>query len=259
MLKMLVCGRGGSGKSTVVTMLAQTLGGQGKVLVVDADESNLGLGRMLGMQNPEKSLMDDLGGKKVVMEQIMASMKSDSTEKSSLLSEDFSLEKLPAASVAWQGTVGLAQVGKVEHAHEGCACPMGALAREFLNKLAVDEKDWVIVDTEAGVEHFGRGVLEGVDAILMIVDPSYEAVLLAEKAAQLAQEAGKAFSIILNKVDEETESRLREMLAAKKLEIAAVLPYSAKISAANLLGKPLASELLQQKLNEFIMQINPGA
>lgn len=136
---------------------------------------------------------------------------------------------------------------------------MGALAREFLNKLKESDEEWVIVDTEAGVEHFGRGVLEGVDAVLMIVDPSYEAVLLAEKAAKLADEAGKAFSVILNKVDEETKSRLKEMLEAKKIEIAEVLPYSTDISEANLVGEPLTAESLKQTLKEIITKIIPSS
>jgi CO dehydrogenase maturation factor len=98
-----------------------------------------------------------------------------------------------------------------------------------------------------------------VDAVLMIVDPSYEAVLLAEKAAKLADEAGKAFSVILNKVDEETKSRLKEMLEAKKIEIAEVLPYSTDISEANLVGEPLTAESLKQTLKEIITKIIPSS
>jgi len=259
MPKVLVCGRGGSGKSSLVTMFAQTLGKKGKVLVVDADESNLGLGRMLGIQPPAQTLMDDLGGKKAVGSKLMASLRSGGTEEVKMFSGTFNIGELPTESVSWAGSVGLAQIGKVEHTNEGCACPMGALAREFLNKLKESNEEWVIVDTEAGVEHFGRGVLEGVDVILMIVDPSYEAVLLAEKAARLAEEAGKAFSVILNKVDEETKSRLKEMLDAKKIEIAAVLPYSTEISEANLVGRPLPVESLQQKLEEIVNKIIPSS
>lgn len=252
MPKVLVCGRGGSGKSTLVTMLAKTLGKESKVLVVDADESNLGLGRMLGIQPPAQTLMDNIGGKKAVGSKIMVSLRSKGTEEVKMFPGSFGIGELSTESVSWDGSVGLVQIGKVEHANEGCACPMGALAREFLNKLEESDEEWVIVDTEAGVEHFGRGVLEGVDIILMTVDPSYEAVLLAEKAAQLAREAGKAFSVILNKVDEETKSRLKEMLDAKKIEIAAALPYSTEITETNLVGEPLAVEFLQQKLEDVI-------
>jgi len=40
---------------------------------------------------------------------------------------------------------------------EGCACPMGALARNFLKNTETTPEDIVLVDTEAGIEHFGRG------------------------------------------------------------------------------------------------------
>ncbi len=257
MPKVLVCGRGGSGKSTVVTMLARTLGEQSKVLVVDADESNLGLSKMLDIQTPEKTLMESLGGKKAVMEILMAAMRNNFTEEVNMFSGDVSLDELPAGSVSWVGSVGLALIGKVEHSNEGCACPMGALAREFLNKLKESDEEWVIVDTEAGVEHFGRGVLQGVDAVLMIVDPSYDAVLLAEKAAKLAGEAGKPFSVILNKIDEKTELCLKEILGAVKVDIAGILPYSPEVSDANLMGKPLAAEPLRQRMEEIITRIIP--
>ena len=41
MPKILVCGRGGSGKSTLVALLAGWLGEDGKALVVDADSATL--------------------------------------------------------------------------------------------------------------------------------------------------------------------------------------------------------------------------
>ena len=41
---------------------------------------------------------------------------------------------------------------------EGCACPMGVVSREFIEKLELKDQELLVVDTEAGVEHFGRGV-----------------------------------------------------------------------------------------------------
>lgn len=51
-MKIAVCGKGGSGKSTVTTLLGRYLAKQGKeVLIIDSDESNYGLHRHLGMDN----------------------------------------------------------------------------------------------------------------------------------------------------------------------------------------------------------------
>ncbi|WP_006522979.1 putative CODH nickel-insertion accessory protein [Desulfoscipio gibsoniae] len=93
------------------------------------------------------------------------------------------------------------RIGKIEHSMEGCACPMGSITRSLLNELQINENEWIIVDTEAGVEHFARGILEGADIVLMVADPSYESVLLAEKARGLAEEAHKEFFVIFNQAN----------------------------------------------------------
>ena len=39
---------------------------------------------------------------------------------------------------------------------------MGVLSREFLKKLRLGENEIAIIDLEAGAEHFGRGIDEGI-------------------------------------------------------------------------------------------------
>lgn len=241
--KLLVGGRGGSGKSALVTLLARRLGQEGTVLVVDADESNLGLAAMLGVEPPGKTLLDYLGGKQAVGEKPMAMLRSGGRVE--LFPERVALDSLPPDCVRWDGTLAFVQVGKIEHAMEGCACPMGAVARAFLSRLAVGEEQWVLVDTEAGVEHFGRGVLEGVDAVLMVVDPCRDAVILAEKGARLAREARKQFGIVLNKVDGETEGVLREKLGAN----------APAVARASVLGEPLEAGAVREELDRLVCGI----
>jgi CO dehydrogenase nickel-insertion accessory protein CooC1 len=70
-MKISVCGKGGSGKSTLVTLLAnQALARNLCVLVVDSDESNLGLFRMLGFRRSPVPLMELVGGKKSLKEKM---------------------------------------------------------------------------------------------------------------------------------------------------------------------------------------------
>jgi len=253
MPKVIVCGRGGSGKSTLVSLLVKELRSVCTTLVVDADESNLGLSAMLGLEPRGQTVMDYLGGKLAVGEKLMASLRSEGTEEVSLFDVDLSVENLPTEYTSGNGELKFARIGKIEHSMEGCACPMGVVARSFLNHLSADDGQWVLVDTEAGVEHFGRGVLEGADFVLILVDPSQEAVVLAEKACGLAREAGKACGIVLSKVDERIEPVLKEKLAQRGLSPLGVIPYSPLLAKANLDGNPLEDASLQEEIRQILI------
>ena len=64
-MKISVCGKGGSGKSSIVTLLANGAQDRGfQVLVVDSDESNSGLYRVLGFDRASTLLMELVGGKR---------------------------------------------------------------------------------------------------------------------------------------------------------------------------------------------------
>jgi len=66
-MKVCICGKGGSGKSTIIKLMADAFRGYGKeVTVLDSDESNTSLYWMLGFERPPQPLMDSLGGKKSV-------------------------------------------------------------------------------------------------------------------------------------------------------------------------------------------------
>ena len=53
-MKIMVCGKGGCGKSSISSLLANEYEKMGyKVLVIDYDESNFGLHRQLGVDLPK--------------------------------------------------------------------------------------------------------------------------------------------------------------------------------------------------------------
>lgn len=61
------------------------------------------------------------------------------------------------------------------------------------------------MDMEAGIEHFGRGIDNGVDLILIIIDPSYESLQLSKKIGELSESIRKPFYYVLNKVTKENQ------------------------------------------------------
>jgi CO dehydrogenase maturation factor len=250
-MKILICGKGGSGKSTVASLLAKNLQTKGyRIIVVDADESNYGLSAQLGLKAP-KDLMDQIGGKKAVIDKMWASR--DKGEKAPLFTEKWRIDDIPGDCASKKDNLYLLQIGKVKHFGEGCACPMGGLSRDFLKNLQLGAKDIAIIDTEAGVEHLGRGVEGSVDIVLAVLDPSYESIQLSKKISAMAKEGGKKVYFILNKVDDD----LADKIAAKvgKKQVIGVIPFNALAQEKGLNGEALDIELPQiADIANFLIQ-----
>ena len=262
-MKICVCGKGGSGKSTVTSLLAATLRSRGeRVLVVDSDESNTGLYWMLGLDEPPSPLMELAGGKKNIQRALRAGFTAEGAyqEKPVLARDQLHTDDLPPGYIRWKEGIGLVCIGKIHQALEGCACPMGVLSREFLRKLRTDDDEVVVVDMEAGVEHFGRGVETSVDTVVVVVEPSLESVCLAERIAELTSGAGAKFAgAVLNKVgSEEAMEQLGEALKRRRVAVLSTIPFRREFLQAGLEGRrldaaPVAGEL--QSLLDSILTV----
>ena len=254
MKKIAVCGKGGSGKSTVVTLLARALRDREcRVLVLDADESNPGLYRMLGLEKRPEPLLELVGGKKKVFQAF-----SDAPQSAEcvLTQEHFTTGELPSEFVAEKDGIRLVCVGKILQSLEGCACPMGALSREFLKRVSLADDEVVLVDTEAGTEHFGRGVEGHVDAVLIVTEPSFDSLELTEKISRLAGEIGVSKTwAILNKVPSEFIGRLREELKQRGIPAIGSIPPDAELFKAGLEGQPVDDDVLKRDIAEILSHL----
>jgi CO dehydrogenase maturation factor len=243
MMKISVCGKGGSGKSSIVTLLANLARDRGyAVLVVDSDESNSGLYRMLGFDTPPVPLMELVGGKKSILRQMKSAPPlSDSAQPLNVLARpQVSTADIPYPHILARDGISLVCIGKILQSLEGCACPMGVLSREFLSRLRLKDDELAIVDMEAGVEHFGRGVDTSIDEVLTVVEPSLESVTLAERVNSLAAGSGVGRSwAVLNKVTSpEMESKLKEDLARRGITVIGAIPYDLELFQAGFEGRP---------------------
>ena len=222
-MKILICGKGGCGKSTVVALLAKEIAARkSKVLVIDSDESNIGLHSRLGMQKPE-DFMNYFGGKKLLF------------EKTKELKDKWRLDDLPTDYLAEKGNIQLLSMGKIYQFGEGCACPINALSSKFLEILDLGDEEFLIADTDAGIEHFGRGVEKGADILFVVIDPSRESILLAEKISELGRQVDKPVYYILNRIaDQETEELLLNSIDREK--VIAIIPENKEIFISGLAG-----------------------
>ncbi len=153
-------------------------------------------------------------------------------------SEEWSFADIPEEYYEKKDGIMLMSGGKIRKANEGCACTMNSIIEQFINHLQLGENEVALLDMEAGVEHFGRGTDNGVDKIVMIVDPSYESLQLSRKIKDLAESIGKPVYYVLNKVTEENQAFMMDTVVDQSA-VAACIPLTKKISEAGLCGKEL--------------------
>ncbi len=249
-MKLLVCGKGGSGKSTVSALLAKSAAKRGyRVLVIDGDESNFGLHRQLGMDLPE-DFMNYFGGKKKVLELMRTSGKYRDIN---IFDRKWRFDDIPREYLSARDGISLLAVGKIHEFGEGCACPMGVLSTGMLEHLETGENEIVIVDTDAGVEHFGRGVERGCDIVIVVMDPTYESLMLSKKIEEMADSIKKPVYFVLNKVDEESKQFMTASIDSAKL--AGVVPMNRAVFQACLRGEELELQLPEiDALVEFLLK-----
>lgn len=267
-MKIAVCGKGGSGKSTVLALLAKELAKKYRVLVLDIDESNYGLHSKLGLAAP-RDLLEYFGGKQGFKDKQKApktlgpgglsglgnppkpgisvgqlqeqKIQKQQKKPEAPFEQRWSLSDIPAGFVEERPGIKLMAIGKIHDFGEGCACPMGSLTRKFFENLNLEKSDVVLVDTAAGVEHFGRGIDSYFDLILVVVDPSYESLQLSGKFEELGKQAGNKVYFVLNRAEADIKE---DMLAAfNPSKVAAVIPVDRDLFRASLRGEELTVEL----------------
>ncbi|BDZ68068.1 P-loop NTPase [Methanobacterium ferruginis] len=251
-MKLVICGKGGSGKSTIAALLAKaTVKTGNSVLVIDTDESNFGLHRQLGVELPQ-DFMNYLGGKDVALEKIMAA--APDYESVSFFDKEWQIADIPSEYYSEKNGIKLIAIGKIHEVGEGCACTMGMVAKEFIGNLNLNSNEVVLVDTEAGIEHFGRAVEKDVDAIIMVIDPSYESMKLSEKVLELSSSIEKPVYYVLNKVDAANEQFMMESISNQDMIIAAI-PANTALSVAGLKGNEIMADGSGiENMNQFLME-----
>ena len=250
--KIAVCGKGGVGKSTVVTLFTSALVEEGfDVLVIDTDESNPGLYRMLGFEKEPKPLMRLL--QRFSHEEL--GLQAGWLEK-----DEIRIDDIPKEFLEEKDNLKFLMVGKIDDPFVGCACTMADLSRDFLEKLILGDKEKVIVDTEAGIESFGRGVERSVDTVLIIVEPTFESISLADKISYMADGIGvRMVRAVLNKIpSEEIERKVSERLQKANIKVTGSIYFDLKMSAAALEGQPIGNSQAKEDAKKIVRSLLNG-
>ncbi len=224
-----VAGKGGTGKTTLAGLIVRCLieRDAGPVLAIDADPSS-NLNAVLGM-GLERTVGD-------IREETVAQAKAGRLEagvaKADLL--DYEIN-----ACLEEGTgVDLLAMGRPEGPH--CYCAANTMLRTIVDRIASGYA-WVVMDTEAGLEHISRRTTSDVDLLLVITDPTMRGVTAAGRVAELVVELGTrvaAARLIVNRVAGDLPGGLAEAIAATGLEMAATIPVDPLIGEYDAAGRP---------------------
>ena len=182
-MKVAVAGKGGVGKTTVSAFLARCWRDLGyQVVAVDADP-DANLAGTLGYRGPDITPLVKL--KALIEERV-----GGGEGWGGFLKMNPRVDDIPGEFGVLVDGVRVLVMGTIERGRRGCACPENILLREVLNHLMLRSREHVVVDMEAGVEHLGRGTAEGVDTMLVVVEPGWASLQTAARVAEMARDLG---------------------------------------------------------------------
>lgn len=224
-------GRGGSGKTTFVSLMTKYFIEIGEIplLLVDVDPDQ-NLGEMVGIDLKEE-------GKKTISELLLETFK----EKGGTTVGVPPSERIE--STIWEkglyegNSFDLIAVGT--KFVEGCYCLPDAALKKALERLTKTYR-YVLVDSPAGLEHLNRRVTSQVDDIFDIIDPSQKSFNHIERACRVAKEVKidfKNFYVIAGyRVPEKLEAEVKKRI---KLKYLGKIAHDKDVEDYVLSGKPL--------------------
>ena len=240
-LKIAVAGKGGAGKTTLAGGLALYFSRKHNVIAVDSDPS-MNLHTALGMENPRPitELKDLIKERAVVAEGVF--------------NINPKVDDIPETHSGAREHLKLIVMGTVEKGGEGCMCPENTFISALLKHLVLKRDEVLILDTEAGVEHFGRKTAEGFDVLLILCEPSVKAIDTANRVYGLSKEIGikRAYGVP-NKIA--TDEQMDLVQNGLDFEVLYPIPYDEEVVKADMLGVPLTDRLASSMALKGIEEI----
>lgn len=197
-MKIAICGKGGVGKSTLSALLVKAFLEDGyRVLAIDADPSPH-LARLLEVKE------------KIVPLAEMTDLLAERAEKSGpYYTLNPKIDDLPEKFMYKREGLNLMVLGAIRTAGGGCACPEQTVLRRLLTYLLLTSQEVVIVDMEAGVEHFGRATVAPIDVLLVVTLPQKGSVETTHQILRLAKELKlQKVYVVGNRIKNETQETL---------------------------------------------------
>jgi len=223
-----VAGKGGSGKTSVASLIIRYLmkNGTGPILAVDADpNANLGESLGLDIKRTVGLILDDFQRDKIKIPPGMTK-------------EAYLEYKLNEVIVESKG-LDLLTMGRGEGPE--CYCYPNLILKKFADTLA-ENYAYMVMDNEAGMEHLSRRTTQDVDQLLIISDHSVKGVRTVARIRELVAElklSVKRQSVIISFVPIRLDPLVAEELTRLGINPTATIPLDKEVYEYDLKLKPL--------------------
>jgi CO dehydrogenase maturation factor len=219
-----ISGKGGTGKTTFAGMVIRHLidKGKGPILAVDAD-SNSNLNEVLGVP-----LQATIGEARELMKKDVPTG----------MTKDIWFEYKIQESLVENKGFDLIAMGRPEG--PGCYCAANTLARKCLDLLTGNYR-YIVIDNEAGMEHFSRLTTRDVDLLFVLSDSSRRSILTASRIRDLIHELDLHILrevLVINRLQDELAPEILEEIKRQNLQLAGVIPEDEQVYRYDLEGKP---------------------
>lgn len=245
-----ITGKGGVGKTTIAGLLISRLAANGlsPVLAVDADPNSC-LDTVLGatVKNTVGRIREDVRNQ-------ASSGKITGIAKQQLL--EVKIEE----SLVESDKFDLIAMGRPEG--PGCYCFANNVLKDVINKLS-SSYPYVIIDNEAGLENLSRRIVQKVDLLVMVADPSKNGIETVRRLHKLAFEMKIDFKRLCIFINRSRTGKLPdEALSLKndtKAEFVIALPDNQEIASFAEKGEPMLNLSSDNEvvciMDEFIKNI----
>jgi CO dehydrogenase maturation factor len=198
--RVVITGKGGVGKTSLTALLSRLLSRQSyHVLALDSDPQ-MNLPYALGISRAAARALVPLSQNTDYVEETTGARPGAGWGLFFRLNPDVH-DVVERFGVTGPDGVHVLVMGTIVQPAAGCLCPENSLLAAVADAVSLREGEAILMDTQAGVEHFGRALAKGFRHAAVVTDPTFNGVQVALHAARLARELGIAsVHLVVNRV-----------------------------------------------------------
>jgi CO dehydrogenase maturation factor len=253
--RVVITGKGGVGKTSLTALLARLLArDEYRVLALDADPQ-MNLPYALGLPFDRARALVPLSQNPDYVEEKTGARPGSGWGLFFRLNPDVA-DVVERFGVVGPEDVRLLVMGNTVQPAAGCLCPENSLLAAVANAVSLRRGEAILLDTQAGVEHFGRALAQGFRHAVVVTDPTFNGVQVALHAAGLARELGiPAIHLVINRVRSEGDvdrvSQILESEGSFPFTTKHLLPYEEQL----LQSEPDVGPLLSDPDSPFVRAV----